>query len=73
MKKNRIGTHGPTPSNPQNAHYRTDVPRMDIQYHAIRLLFENKPFYAPVGDKPERIIDFGTGTGKFLPTKSVLR
>ena len=39
---------------------------MDIQYHAIRLLFENKPFFAPIGKNPERIIDFGTGTGKSL-------
>lgn len=49
------------------------MPRMDIQYHALRLLFENKPFYAPVGDKPERIIDFGTGTGRFLLGKNVWR
>lgn len=41
---------------------------MDIQYHAIRLLFENKPFFAPIGEKPERIVDFGTGTGKLLNT-----
>lgn len=44
---------------------------MDIQYHAIRLLFDNKPFFAPVGNKPERIIDFGTGTGN-LPSKANL-
>ena len=44
----------------------TDICRMDIQYHALRLLFENIPFFAPVGDKPQRIIDFGTGTGKFV-------
>jgi hypothetical protein len=37
---------------------------MDIQYHALRILFEDKPFYAPIGEHPQRILDIGTGTGE---------
>jgi hypothetical protein len=37
---------------------------MDIQYHALRILFENKLFYAPIGENPQRILDIGTGIGK---------
>lgn len=36
---------------------------MDIQYHALRILFEDKPFYAPIDKHPQRILDIGTGTG----------
>jgi 16S rRNA G527 N7-methylase RsmG len=37
---------------------------MDIQYHALRILFEDKLFHAPIGENPQRILDIGTGTGK---------
>lgn len=36
--------------------------RMDIAYHAILVMFEGKPFFAPVKN-PQRILDMGTGTG----------
>ncbi|KAL8709150.1 MAG: hypothetical protein Q9220_006030 [cf. Caloplaca sp. 1 TL-2023] len=36
--------------------------RMDLQYHAMRLAFGDKPFFAPLGDKVQRILDAGTGT-----------
>ncbi|KAL8969304.1 MAG: hypothetical protein Q9183_002062 [Haloplaca sp. 2 TL-2023] len=36
--------------------------RMDLQYHAMRLAFEDKPFFAPVNN-PKRVLDAGTGTG----------
>ncbi|RDW56482.1 hypothetical protein BP5796_13123 [Coleophoma crateriformis] len=36
---------------------------MDIAYHAFRMLFDNKPFFAPIGDNPQEIVDIGTGTG----------
>ncbi|KAI4192420.1 MAG: hypothetical protein LQ350_008656, partial [Teloschistes chrysophthalmus] len=36
--------------------------RMDLQYHAMRLAFDDKPFFAPVA-KLERVLDAGTGTG----------
>lgn len=29
----------------------------------IRLTMNGKLFYAPIGDKPSRILDVGTGTG----------
>lgn len=37
--------------------------RLDLQYHALRLAFGDKLYFAPVGDNPGRIIDIGTGTG----------
>lgn len=37
--------------------------RMELQYHAMRLAFGDKPFFAPVA-KLERVLDAGTGTGK---------
>ncbi|KAI9805752.1 MAG: hypothetical protein M1833_005245 [Piccolia ochrophora] len=37
--------------------------RLDTQYHAVRLAFDNKPFFAPIGDSPKAILDVGTGTG----------
>jgi tRNA1(Val) A37 N6-methylase TrmN6 len=35
---------------------------MDMQYHALRILFGGKPFLAPVKN-PQRVLDIGTGTG----------
>ncbi|KAL8705594.1 MAG: hypothetical protein Q9201_001281 [Fulgogasparrea decipioides] len=37
--------------------------RMDLQYHAMRLAFHDKPFFAPVRDNLKRVLDAGTGTG----------
>ena len=37
--------------------------RMDLQYHAMRLAFGNKPFFAPVDKDLKRTLDVGTGTG----------
>lgn len=36
--------------------------RMDMIYHSIRLMFEDKLFFAPVKN-PQRIADMATGTG----------
>ncbi|KAH8778921.1 S-adenosyl-L-methionine-dependent methyltransferase [Hyaloscypha finlandica] len=33
------------------------------EYHALRILFEEKPFYAPIDENPQCILDIGTGTG----------
>lgn len=38
--------------------------RMDLQYHATRLAFGDKLFFAPVGDNLKRVLDAGTGTGR---------
>jgi hypothetical protein len=37
--------------------------RMDIHYHAIRILFGDRAFFAPLEKEPQSIIDQGTGTG----------
>lgn len=36
--------------------------RLDLQYHALRLVMDDKLFLAPVKN-PSRILDCGTGTG----------
>ena len=36
--------------------------RLDLQYHAIRLVMNDRLFFAPVKN-PHRILDCGTGTG----------
>ena len=36
--------------------------RMDIHYHAVRLAFEGRHYYAPL-EQPTSILDVGTGTG----------
>ena len=36
---------------------------LDLQYHALRLCFNDRLFFAPIGDKPAAILDVGTGTG----------
>lgn len=37
--------------------------RMDLQYHALRLAYGDKLFFAPIRDNPTHILDIGTGTG----------
>jgi ubiquinone/menaquinone biosynthesis C-methylase UbiE len=39
-----------------------DLDRMDMIYHSLRLMFEDKLFFAPVKN-PQRIADMATGTG----------
>jgi len=36
---------------------------MDIQYHALRVLFDNRAILAPIPSNPQCILDVGTGTG----------
>ena len=36
--------------------------RMDIHYHAVRLAFNNRHYFAPL-ERPTCILDVGTGTG----------
>lgn len=36
--------------------------RMDIHYHAVRMAFDNKHWFAPLA-RPTYILDVGTGTG----------
>ena len=37
--------------------------RMDLQYHAVRLVFGDKLFFAPLEKDMKRVLDVGTGTG----------
>lgn len=38
--------------------------RMDLQYEILKVLFKGKSYFAPLED-PRRILDIGTGTGKW--------
>lgn len=37
--------------------------RLDMQYFTLRLAFDDKLFFAPIGDSPQAVLDVGTGTG----------
>jgi ubiquinone/menaquinone biosynthesis C-methylase UbiE len=37
---------------------------MDLQYEILKVLFKGRSFFAPLDD-PRRILDIGTGTGKW--------
>lgn len=37
--------------------------RLDMQFWAIHEVFDQKYYFAPIGDHPQAIIDIGTGTG----------
>jgi hypothetical protein len=39
---------------------------LDLTYHAWRLMFDDKSFFAPVKN-PQAILDIGTGTGMLQP------
>lgn len=39
------------------------VTRLDLQYHAFRLAYGDQTHFAPITEKPEHILDVGTGTG----------
>ncbi len=36
---------------------------MDMLGHMFNLVLGGKPFLAPIGEHPQRILDLGTGTG----------
>ena len=36
--------------------------RLDLQYHSIRIVLDDKHFLSPL-EKPQSILDVGTGTG----------
>jgi SAM-dependent methyltransferase len=37
--------------------------RLDLHHHLFRLILGGKLFRAPIGSNPQRVLDFGTGTG----------
>lgn len=37
---------------------------MDTQYEILKVLFKFRNFFAPI-ENPQRILDIGTGTGKW--------
>ena len=36
---------------------------MDLVHHIFRLILGGELFLAPIADKPQRVLDLGTGTG----------
>lgn len=38
--------------------------REDMKHAMLMMLTESKPFLAPIGSHPQKILDIGTGTGK---------
>lgn len=36
---------------------------LDIIHNALLIMFDDKLFFAPIGDNPQRVLDVGTGTG----------
>lgn len=38
--------------------------REDMKHAMLMMLTGNKPFLAPIGDHPQKILDIGTGTGR---------
>lgn len=41
----------------------SELDRLDLMHQMIRVVMRNRLFFTPLGDKPERILDVGTGTG----------
>jgi ubiquinone/menaquinone biosynthesis C-methylase UbiE len=37
---------------------------MDLQYEILKVLFKGRSYFAPI-ENPEKILDIGTGTGKW--------
>lgn len=53
----------------ENIHYALPIDEMeqsreDMKHAMLMMLTENKPFLAPIGDHPQKILDIGTGTGE---------
>ena len=41
----------------------SELDRLDLTHQMVKICMGNKLYQAPIGDKPESIIDIGTGTG----------
>ena len=41
----------------------SELDRLDLMHQMIRVVMRNRLFFTPLGDRPERILDVGTGTG----------
>ncbi len=42
---------------------KSELDRLDLTHQMIRIAMGNKLFNAPIGEKPAKILDVGTGTG----------
>ncbi|KAF2841840.1 S-adenosyl-L-methionine-dependent methyltransferase [Patellaria atrata CBS 101060] len=40
-----------------------ETDRLDLQHHLFNITFDDKLFFAPIGDNPRHCLDIGTGTG----------
>ncbi|KAG6094966.1 hypothetical protein E4U30_002892 [Claviceps sp. LM220 group G6] len=45
--------------------------REDMKHAMLMMLTENKPFLAPIGDHPQKILDIGTGTGPWAKDRTM--
>ncbi len=43
--------------------YKSELDRLDLTHGMLRLTMNGELFHAPLGPKPGRILDLGTGTG----------
>ena len=41
----------------------SELDRLDLTHQMLRICLGNKILLAPIGDKPSKILDIGTGTG----------
>jgi 16S rRNA G527 N7-methylase RsmG len=44
-----------------------EMDRIDLKHRLYTLLLDEKLFLAPIERNPQRILDLGTGSGKFDP------
>ncbi|KAF3911158.1 hypothetical protein AA313_de0208686 [Arthrobotrys entomopaga] len=42
-----------------------EIDRLNLKHHMSTLLFDGKLHFAPVSRNPQRILDLGTGSGKW--------
>lgn len=45
--------------------HQLDVDRSNLKHHMAGLLFDGKLHFAPIGSHPQKILDLGTGSGKW--------
>jgi len=41
----------------------SELDRLDLTHHMLKICLGNKLFLAPIGEKPSKVLDIGTGTG----------
>jgi hypothetical protein len=44
-----------------------ELDRIDLKHRLYTILLDEQYFLAPIGSTPHRILDLGTGSGRYLP------